>query len=441
MTIFYKVSPPDAPGIGQINPQSINIHLLLDVLEIIEPLVEIILPRKRSGYSYGVFALYQAFVQLLQCSPEITGERLNEACKNASISFQKRWIEEFSNGKRRRYFPDQPALSRCMQQVEALGCTESFWNQVLFAHLLLLRQLGIINSDVKLIADYTEEKCKKDKDDPYCFGTKEGKTKHKTLTFSVISNGLHQVIANFKIYKRQHKLPLFEEVRDRLREHGFTVKYAFIDRGFYRKQILGAFRKWNVTVIIPGRKCTQTRQMIEDYLNGKGTRYCKGSIKLEYVKGTGYTLLTFDVLLVAKRKHRLYKIKSNYRGKLVTLKKSARRIFPLIVLLAKKKGITTLHGNENYIRDLYRQRWLIEIAFREMNKLGFSSRLQGRDARLGVMGAKSLLYNFWQVQRYLAKNENPDEKPLELNEFLGKTFSRRYPRYIPSTLLIQEVQL
>ncbi|MHA1725697.1 MAG: hypothetical protein ACTSXH_12835, partial [Promethearchaeota archaeon] len=86
---------------------------------------------------------------------------------------------------------------------------------------------------------------------------------------------------------------------------------------------------------------------------------------------------------------------------------------------------------ESYIRDLYRQRWNIEIAFREMNKLGFSYRAQGRDTRLGILGARSLLYNVWQVQRYMLQKKAPDERPLELDEFLGKTSKRRYCAYIP----------
>lgn len=64
-------------------------------------------------------------------------------------------------------------------------CTEVFWNYVLFAHLLLLQRMDIVQPELILIADYKEEKCKKDETDPYCFGTKEGKTMYKYLTFSI----------------------------------------------------------------------------------------------------------------------------------------------------------------------------------------------------------------------------------------------------------------
>lgn len=432
MTVNNKTGPPVDAGWGKINPQCINLQLFLDVMEIVRSATERELPKKRSGYAYEVFVVYQAFVQLLQRSPEKTGEWLNQACKQAGHSFQNHEIELFSNGKQRRYFPDQPALSRCLKELETLKCTESFWNQVLLAHLLLLKRTGILRSEVHLIADYKEESCKKNENDPYCFGTKEGKTTWKYLVFSIVSNDLHQIIASFKIFKRQDKIPFFEEVLNRLQDHDFSITYVLLDRGFYRKRILTLLEARELTVIIPGRKCPQTREMIEGYLKDDGTRYNKGSMKLEYIKGKGYAFLEFDVLLVAKRKHRLDEIKRDYLAKRTSLEKASRRIFPLIVLLANPTGISKLRNNETYIRNLYRQRWSIEIAFREMNKLGISSRLQGRDARLGILGARALLYNIWQAQRYLIQNTLPAQKRLELDEFLGKTCTNRYYQYIPS---------
>lgn len=432
MNVIYKIGPPVDAGWVKINPQCINLQLFLDVMEIVRSTTELMLPKKRSRYSYDVFVVYQAFVQLLQRSPEKTGEWLNQACKKAGRSFQDHDKELFSNGKQRRYFPDQPALSRCLKRLELLECTEAFWNQVLLAHLLLLQRTGMVRSKLVLIADYKEEPCKKDKNDPYCFGTKEGKTVWKYLCFSIIANGLHQVIANYKIFKRQDKIPLIEEVLNRLGDNDFSIKYVLLDRGFYRKRILTLLKAHELTVVVPGRRNSQTKEMIENYLKGEGIRYCKGSMKLDYVKGKGHELLTFDVLLVAKRTHRLDEIKRDYSVNRLSFDKASQRIFPLIVLFANPEGISKLKNNETYIRNLYRQRWLIEIAFREMNKLGISSRLQGRDSRLGILGMRAFLYNIWQVQRHLNQEMSPKQKELELDEFLGKTCTNRYYQYIPS---------
>lgn len=143
-------------------------------------------------------------------------------------------------------------------------------------------------------------------------------------------------------------------------------------------------------------------------------------------------MLNFDVLLVAKRKHRLDEIRKHYRHKKWTLEEAARRIFPLIVLRASPHGVSKLRGNETYIRNLYHRRWLLEIEFRQMNLFGYSVRLLGRDARLSYYGVKALLYSIWQTQRYLFQDEYPGEILLQFDEFLGKKYIYRYFHYIPS---------
>lgn len=430
MTVFYTIRPPVAPGLGQINPEWLNLQLLLEVADLVKPILEISMPAKHSGYTAEVFVLFQACVELGQQSPEIMADWLNAACKEKGRSFQSFHTTKFSNDKERRYFPDQPALSRFLKRIEALGITEDFWNAVHLAHFLMLHKLGFVKENLKLIADVHNEPCKKVKTDPYCFGMKEGKTVNKTLVFSVIAGELHQVIAMFKLKKGMKRLPMFDTVMTRLKDNGFSVTYALLDREFYRKDLLQAFMHWKVTVIMPGRKCKQTEQIIEDYLLGKSGRFGKGSMKLSYVRGKGYPLLEFDLELAAKRSYRMDGIKREFKANKITLAVAKKRIFPLIVSRGGTRGITKLDGNASYIRLLYRQRWFIEIAFREMNRLGISSHLRGRDSRLGILGAKALLYNIWQVQCFLAAKADPAAEPLELNEFLGKKMSRRFYSYL-----------
>nr|MDO8115704.1 hypothetical protein [Candidatus Sigynarchaeota archaeon] len=66
MTVFYRIRPPVAAGLGQINPQWINLQLLLDVADLVKPLIAGLLPEKRSGYASDVFVLFQACIELGQ---------------------------------------------------------------------------------------------------------------------------------------------------------------------------------------------------------------------------------------------------------------------------------------------------------------------------------------------------------------------------------------
>jgi len=430
MTTNLQECPSVGADLGQMSPNWLNTTLLLEITQILCHHKTTLFPLKRSGFPYEVFVLYQACVEQSQLKPKEVGNAINYVCLEKKIPFQSFTKETFSNEKKRRYFPDQPSLSRCIKELREKDCIEAFWNDVLLAHLLLLKERGLIKKEVKLIADYHEEPCKKDVDDIYCFGTKEGHTVHKTLTFSIISNDIHQIIANFKIAKRVHKLPFFEKIIQLLNSNGFYVVYALLDRGFYRKEILQAFNTRKITLIMPGRKCKQTLLKILKYLLGKGNRRCKGFIPLKYVKKVGYPKLSFDLLLVAKRSYKLNEILADLETNKLRIADAVKRIFPLIVGLWGDLGISTLLGNERYIRDLYRQRWQIEIAFREMNRFGISKHVQDRDARLSITGAKSLLYNIWQVQRYLLQKENPASEPLELNEFIGRTRIHRYVQYI-----------
>jgi hypothetical protein len=150
-------------------------RLLKDLEAIIAPLTSHF-PPKRSGYPHAVFALFQYCIQVAQISPQKVAKWMNDTCFKDEITFQNVQKTEFSNKKKRRYFPDQSALSRYLKNLLKKGNIEEFWNLVNFAHLLYLKKINIIDSTVTLIADYTKEKCKKNKDDPYCFGTKEGKT-------------------------------------------------------------------------------------------------------------------------------------------------------------------------------------------------------------------------------------------------------------------------
>ncbi len=354
---------------------------------------------------------------------------INKSCIEKNVSFQKFSKYKFSNSKIRRRFPDQPAFSRYLTYLSRTTMTETFWNSVQFAHLLILKHQKLISSDITLIADYTKESCRKNKEVPYCFGSKEGKTHHKTLIFSIISKGLHFIISNFKIKKQMHKLPFFEQIYNNLSSIGVTVRYILLDRGFYRKELLCAFKSWKMTVIMPGRKCAQMQDKMHLYLSGQGKRYCKGFTKLKYKKNIGHPTLKFDLLLCPKRKQVLTKILRRVKTKKINIDDGIKKIFPLIVLFGNKRGIKRLRGNESHIRKLYQTRWWIEIAFREMNRLGFYTHLQDRNKRMDIIGAKSLVYNLWQVHRLLFKTENAKRPNLELNTFLGKTNERYWVDY------------
>jgi hypothetical protein len=301
----------------------------------------------------------------------------------------------FQNGKKRQALPDQPTMSRFLQMIAQSGISEKYGNLLLWAQFLYLKKEGKLGNDLTLIADYHDEWCRKDKADLYCFGTKTGKMKHRTLIFSVISRSLHLVLATFKIQRNQHKLPLFEKVVTKLTETGINLKYCLMDRGFYRKEILSALKTWHITTIMPGRNCADTRQKMMLWIQDQGGRTGKLFLKLKYVKKRGWQSLSMDFVLVGKRGHTLSEVRYDVQHHRITKIEASKRVFPLLVIRGNSKGVHMVHGNEDYIRSLYRDRWAIEIAFRQTHLIGIGLWFQQRDKRLFHFTLKCFIYNLW----------------------------------------------
>ncbi|MHA1698893.1 MAG: hypothetical protein ACTSWN_08655 [Promethearchaeota archaeon] len=66
--------------------------------------------------------------------------------------------------------------------------------------------------------------------------------------------------------------------------------------------------------------------------------------------------------------------------------------------------------------------------------------IRHRDGRLAVMGAKILVYNMWQVQRYLLRRFDPSSRPLELVEFLGRTCWQRDLTYAINVGIVRSLE-
>ncbi len=260
---------PALAKLAKFAPSQVNQSLLLEVTMEALPDLEAILPPKRSGFEYDAYLYVALYQDLTQLSFKKFCPALNKAWVKAGYLFQGSRVLVFTNGKHRRAIPGQPDMSRFLASIGVADISEQFSNALLLGVFLYAQKLGLIRDDLTLIADYVLEPCQKDKADPYCFGSKEGKTHHKTLAFSIISGDVHLVIANYKIRKKQPIRPLFDAVITCLRQHHVDIRYGLFDRGFYRRELLTALKGWGITVIMPARNCKDSRR--------KTTSGCKTS--------------------------------------------------------------------------------------------------------------------------------------------------------------------
>ena len=413
------------PELRRIAPNNINHALLLEVVDQVTSDARTILPEKRSGFTFDALFYTNLYCTLTHLAPKKGTRDLRSLWKGKEAYFQRFLKRLFKNGKKRQALPDQPTMSRFLKMIKENGISEEFGNLLLWAQFLYMQKESKIGDDLTLIADYHDEPCHKDKNDPYCFGTKGGKMVHRTLVFSVISKSLHLVIATFKIQKNQHKLPLFDQIKTKLVSSGAKIKYFLIDRGFYRKEILVHLKEWHITTIIPGRSCNDTRKKIQLWIQDQSGRNGKLFLKVKYVKKFGWKRLTMDFILYGKRGHTLAEVKQDLRKGTISEAEASKRIFPLLVIKGNSRGVQMIHGNEDYIRSLYRERWAIEIAFRETHLIGIGNFYQNREKKLFHFNLKCFIYNLWQIERQKISMTSTSQEPLSLDEFCGRLIVNR----------------
>jgi hypothetical protein len=422
---------PDLRDLEKLAPNDVNHQMLLEVINQIFSDMESLLPPKHSGFYYETLFYVELYCEIAAASIVNATNDLNVLWKGHEKLFQHFQNKEFANGKRRRTIPDQPTMSRFENMINEEGLAEKLGNCMLLGQCLYYLKNHPQSEDTTLIADFVEEPCAKDKNDPACFGSKTGKTHHKTLTFSLIFGKTHVIIATYKMVKKQPIKPIFEEVINRLGSHGIIIKYGLFDRGFYKKELLFLLKASAITVIMPARNCFDTKRKITLWLQDKSGRTGKLFLKLRYVKQYGYPYLMMGVVLAGKRGHDLHEVKTDFKQGKITQDIASKRIFPLLVIRGNTHGIQALKGKENYVRALYRKRWAIEIAFRTTHLLGISNWIQQRDIRLFRFTCKCMIYNLWQIKRDEIQQKDPNATPVSLEEFCGHLTINR-TRELPS---------
>jgi hypothetical protein len=202
--------------------------------------------------------------------------------------------------------------------------------------------------------------------------------------------------------------------------NNIDIKYLLLDRGFYSRELLERFKECQIDVIMPGRKCKDSKRKILMWIQDKSGRRGKFALPLRYVRQVGWINLIMDIILFGKKGHELTQVKKDFKAGLLSEEQAAKRIFPLLFIKGNNRGVTKVKGAEKYIRDLYRKRWAIEIAFRSSHLIGIRNWLKDRDSRLLRFGFKCFIYNQWQISRVIQSKENPEDEELTLKEFCGR---------------------
>ena len=133
---------------------------------------------------------------------------------------------------------------------------------------------------------------------------------------------------------------------------------------------------------MPGRKCTGPTKKIKTWLQDQQGRRGNFLLPLRYVRGIGQLQLSMDIILYGKKRHTLSEVKRDFKTALISQEPASKRVFPLLFIKGNNKGVTRVKGSETYIRELYRKRWAIEIAFRTVHSIWIGTMARCCDVRL-----------------------------------------------------------
>lgn len=197
--------------------------------------------------------------------------------------------------------------------------------------------------------------------------------------------------------KKQSKIPFMISTIQWLIALGFKIKYAVMDREYYRYDIFASFKKLGVDVITPAKEYHQLKQVKEDYLNGKKGRIQEFTIGNMSKVGQKTLYYKCWVILLPKTRDQLSVIKYEFKHQLITLAAASKRLFGLMTTQAPQWRGKSFPA---VIQQYYRWRWGIETGFREVDEHPIIWRSDYDGERLFSEAGSYFIYNEWQIARF-----------------------------------------
>lgn len=270
--------------------------------------------------------------------------------------------------------------------------------------LPLLLENNLIPRTLKIAFDFHKELYYGAKDNPHVIGIKAEKgTKkaHVWHTCSIILKGRElQVGSNMR--KKGEKTGKFvKKMVDFLESLGFKIEVIAMDKEYYQKWIFNYLDGKIIEYIVPVKESAKLRKMKEAALKDPKDRVQSYKMKGKYVKGKGYSSVTFKVAFYGKKGIDFSKLRAQYRNGTRTLNEILSDIF----VLATNRVIHSPSVKKKYkfykTRSDYGERWRIEINYREGNPFIMYSTSADPNVRNFYFILSLLLFNLWIIANLL----------------------------------------
>jgi hypothetical protein len=168
-----------------------------------------------------------------------------------------------------------------------------------------------------------------------------------------------------------------------------------MDREFYRAELIDSIKRKGGNVLIPTKSYKRIKQIIADYLSGKGGRVRKYRFPTA-TEAKRRFWQDINLIIKAKRGYSLQGVKRAFQKGTLPLKDAQRRVFT-IMTTEKPKGKESSWASR--ISLFYRRRCFMETEFSNLNRINRHWKSNHDNMRFLDMLARMLLYNSWKMNK------------------------------------------
>ncbi len=353
---------------------------------------------KNARYEDKDFLKVFFFSEIIGRSIYDTSEMLNEYL----LSHKKGRRKLFADGRRKRIIPHQTEVNKYLRKI-GLERARNILREALDAQILEALEVGNISKKINVLIDFTEHPYYGKRDDKMIKGTNRQKSTKKMrhyLGFSLLSRETHLYAGLEQVATGQSKIPIIIDFLDHLLELGFELNYVLMDREFYRVELLDEIKGMGGNVLIPTKAYKKVKQLITEYINGKGNRVRKYTFSSAKEAKCRFFQNVY-LIIKAKRGFTLQAVKRDFQQGKITLKDAQKRIFA-IMTTEKPRGKTSSWASRT--SSFYKRRWLIETGFSDLNRINRRWKSNYDNVRYLDMSVRMLLYNSWKMNKAHLKN-------------------------------------
>lgn len=282
---------------------------------------------KNAKYEDNDFLRMFFFSEIVGRSIHDTSEMLNEYI----LSKRRGRRKTYADGRKKRFVPHQTEVNKYLRRI-SLAKTHNILRECLDKQLKEALDQGLISNKVNVLIDFTDHPYYGKREDKMIKGTnrQKGTTKMRHyLGFSILSLEIHLYAGLEQVATGRSKIPIIIKFLDHLLNLGFGLNYVLMDREFYRTELLNAIKGMGGNVLIPAKAYRKVKNVIEEYITGKGNRVRRYSFSS--TPGANHRFFQNVYLIMkAKRGFSLQGVKKDYQNGRIPLKVVQTRIFTIM---------------------------------------------------------------------------------------------------------------